>query len=195
MGKIRYIQDIRSFFKKSIVVDINSLKRFIQKQNGNEEYIHLIINNMVKKGEIKRITRGYYSYNDDPVLSVFCFKPSYTGLQSALSIHNLWEQETIPIIITTKKVRQGVREINGANIMLRRISPKYFFGIGYIKENSFYIPVSDIEKTFIDMVYYKQNIDKSLIKIFKRKINKKKLEIYIKKYPKNVSYKVNLLMR
>lgn len=194
MGKIKYIKNIRNYFKKNIIVDINSLKKFIQEQRGNEEYIHLIINNMVKNGEIKRLVRGYYSIYDDPILSVFCFKPSYIGLQSALSIHDLWEQETIPIIITIKKIRQGTREVNGANTMLRRISPKYFLGIEYIKEGNFYIPVSDIEKTFIDMIYFRQKLDKDLLNEFKKKINVKKMKSYIKKYPKNISFKISALL-
>ena len=190
MGKVKYIQDIRNFFKKNNIVDINSLKRFIQKQNGNEKYIYLMINNMIKKGEIKRVTRGYYSINDDPIISVFCFKPSYIGLQSALSIHNLWEQETIPIIITTGKIRQGIRSVNENNVMLHRISPRYFFGIDYTKEGNIYIPVSDIEKTFIDLIYFKQKIDKGLLKEFKKRINKKKLINYARKYPKKIYNKI-----
>ncbi len=194
MGKIKYIQDIRNFFKKNIVVDINSLKKFIQEQKGNEEYIHLVINGLIKKGEIKRIVKGYYSIYDDPILSVFCFKPSYVGLQSALSIHDLWEQETVPIIITIKKIRQGTREINGNNVMLHRISPKCFFGIEYIKEGDLYIPVSDIEKTFIDMIYFRQKLDKDLLKEFKKRINLKKMKNYIKIYPKRISFKINALL-
>lgn len=190
MGKIKYIKDIRDFFKKNIIVDLNSLKKFILQKKGNEKYIYLIINQMIKKGEINRITKGYYSIYKDPILAVFSFKPSYIGLQSALSIHNLWEQETMPIIITIKKIRQGVREINVNNILLHRISSKYFFGIDYVKENDFYIPVSDIEKTFIDLIYYKQKINKELLKNFKREINCIKLKHYIKKYPKRFSSKV-----
>ena len=190
MGKIKYIKDIRGFFKKNIIVDLDSLKKFILQQNGNEKYIYLIINQMIKKREINRITKGYYSIRKDPIITVFSFKPSYIGLQSALSIHNLWEQETIPIIITTKKIRQGIRIINQNNISLHRILPKYFFGIIYVKEGDFYVPVSDIEKTFIDLIYYRQRLDKELLKIFRKKIDYTKLKSYIKEYPKRFSSKV-----
>ncbi len=194
MGKIKYINDIRSFFKKNIVVDINSLKKFIQSRKGNEEYIHQLVRDMLKKGEIKRITKGYYTIYDDPVLSVFCFKPSYLGLQSALGIHNLWEQETIPIILTVKKIRQGIRKVNENNIMIHRILPKYFFGFEYVKDGDFYIPVSDLEKTFIDLIYFKQKIDKDLLKNFQKKLNRTKLNNYLNRYPKNTRFKIKNLL-
>jgi len=184
MGKIKYINDIRDFFKKNIIVDINSLKRFIQKERRGEKYVHQIVHNMIEKREIKRITSGYYSIYDDPIISVFCFKPSYIGLQSALSIHDLWEQETIPVILTTRKIRQGVRDVAGSNIILHRISSRYFFGIEYKKEGDIHIPVSDLEKTFIDMLYFKQKIGSDLLKEFKKRMDKEKLKKYAKRYHK-----------
>lgn len=183
MGKVKYIREIEEFFKKSLVVDINSLKNFIRKHRGNEKYIYLLISNMLKRGKIKRLTKGYYTIHEDPTLAVFCFKPAYIGLQNALSIYDLWEQETIPVIITTRKVRQGLRNIFGNNVLIKRISKKYFFGFEYIEYSSFFIPISDVEKTFIDMIYFKQKLDKELIKNFKKRINKKKLEGYLNRYP------------
>ena len=188
MGKIKYINAIRDFFKKNYIVNINSLKRFVSSYKGNEDYVYLLINNMMKKNEIKRITKGYYTIHEDPVLAVFCFKPAYLGLQNALSIHNLWEQETNPVIITAKRIRQGTRNILGNNVILRRILSKYFIGVEYIKEGSLFLPVSDIEKTFVDMIYFRQKIDKQLLKNFKEKIDERKLRNYLRKYPKRISY-------
>lgn len=189
MGKIKYISEIREFFKKSPVVSINSLKKFINKRN--KEYIYLLINNLLKKAEIKKITKGFYTIYEEPSLIVFCFKPSYLGLQDALSIHNLWGQETIPVVITAKKARQGIRRIFGdANILIRRIDKKYVFGFEYIKQGDFYFPVSDIEKTFIDMLYFRQNLSEEALKNIKEKIDKKKLRQYLKKYPKMFRDKV-----
>lgn len=189
MGKIKYIHEIREFFKKSPVVGINSLKKFITKKR-NVDYVYLIVSNLIKKKEIKRITRGYYTTHEDPSLIVFCFKPSYLGLQDALSIRNLWEQETNPVVITVKKVRQGIRKLFGNNVWLRRIDKKYFFGFDYIKQGDFYYPVSDIEKTFIDMIYFRQVIDKDLLKNFKKRMDIKKLKKYAKRYPKRISYRI-----
>ncbi|MEK6847696.1 MAG: hypothetical protein AABX50_01060 [Nanoarchaeota archaeon] len=189
MGKIKYIKKIKDFFKDSPVVSIGSLKKFLGKTKN--DYIYLIINNLLKKGEIKRITKGYYTVYEDPSLAVFCFKPAYLGLQDALSQHDLWEQETIPIIITTRKIRQGIRKVFGVNILVRRMNRRYFFGFDYEKQGDFYYPYSDMEKTFIDMVYFRQHLDTETRKEFKKRLDKKRLEEYLKKYPlkiRNMAY-------
>lgn len=192
MGKIKYIDKIRKFFKESPIVSIASLKKFIRKKDNS--YIYLIINNLLKKGEIKRITKGYYTIHDNPSLVVFCFKPAYLGLQDALSAHNLWEQETNPVMITSRKVRRGVRKVFSQNIVLKNIDSKYFFGFNYEKQGDFYFPYSDIEKTFIDMIYFKQYLDKETKEEFIKRIDKKKLNSYLKVYPKRFRKRVlNLL--
>ena len=53
MGKIKYIDKIRKFFKDSPVVSIASLKKFIGEKNN--KYIYLIINKMLKKNEMKNL--------------------------------------------------------------------------------------------------------------------------------------------
>jgi len=192
MGKIRYITEIRKFFKESPVVDINSLKRFISKKNKN--YIYLLINNLLKKKEIQKITKGFYSIYEDPSLIVFCFKPAYLGLQNAMSFHNLWEQETNPVVVTTRNLRQGIRTVFGRNVLIRRISRKYIFGFEYYKDGDFYFPYSDIEKTFIDMVYFRQYLDRENIREFRKKIDKKKMKSYLSKYPERFRKKVMEMM-
>ncbi|MEM7816262.1 MAG: hypothetical protein QXN71_04025 [Candidatus Aenigmatarchaeota archaeon] len=125
---------------------------------------------------------GYYTIYDDPSVFVYCIKPAYLGLQDAMSFHNLWEQETSPIIITTRKVVPGTRVILGSNVGVRRIQPKHFFGYDYVKwSDGFFLPVSDIEKTSIDMVYFRE-LRKDMIKLFRNKIDADKLKKYLKAY-------------
>ncbi len=192
MGKVKYIHDIRELFKESPVVTISSLKRYFPKKN--KKYLYLLIHNLLKKREIYQITKGYYTIYEDPMLAFYCFKPSYLGLQDALSIHNLWEQETIPIIITTRKVRQGIRSIQGMNVLIKRINKHYFFGFDYVKQGDFHVPVSDIEKTFIDLLYFKQNIEKEVLNALKKKIARTKLKQYLKPYPPFFKRKVMQLL-
>ena len=185
MGEVKYILDIRKFFKESPVVDINSLKKFIPKKD--KRYVYLLISNLLRKKEINRITKGYYTIYDDASLIVFCFKPSYLGLQNAMSFHNLWEQETNPVVITANNIRRGLRKVFGRNALLKRIPGKYMFGFEYYKyplENrEIYLPYSDTEKTFIDMIYFKQPLDEKTLENFREKINRKKLKEYLKRYP------------
>ncbi|MBU5688383.1 MAG: hypothetical protein KQA41_03410 [Candidatus Aenigmarchaeota archaeon] len=184
MGKIKYLPKIMDLFKKNPVVSIRDIKLLTK----NENYSNVLLNYLLKKGEIKRIEKGFYTLYNDPTLIVFAIRPSYIGLQAALSIHNLWEQETNTIIVTPKKIRIGKREVFDTNVIVRRIDKKYFFGYDLINYDNFLIPVSDKEKTIIDLIYFRQPIEE---KIFSKiKIDKKKMKEYIKKYPKFVKKRV-----
>ena len=101
-----------------------------------------------------------------------------------MSMHNLWQQETIPIIITTRNIRPGIRKIIDINVLIKRIRKKYFFGFNYHKQGNFYFPYSDIEKTFIDVVYFRIKLNKEEIKDILVKLDIKKLNSYLKIYPK-----------
>lgn len=186
MGKEKYQKRILELFEKSPVVSCNSIKKITK----NPNYTKQLIRNLVLQNKIKKLTKGFYTIREDPSLIVYCFKPAYLGLQDALSIHELWEQETIPIVITSRKIRQGLREINKTNVLLRRINKKYLFGFDYIKQGELYFPYSDIEKTFIDMVYFKEKLNDEILKNIKKKINKDKLKKYLKIYPKKTRKKV-----
>ena len=196
MGKEKYLKQIENLFEKSPVVDFSSIERIIKSKKNIKQYTKQLIRNLVLKNKIKRLSKGYYTKHDESGLAVFCFKPAYLGLQDALSFHNLWEQETIPVIITAKKVRQGGRKIfENANILIRRIDKKYFFGFEYLKSGDFYFPYSDVEKTFIDMIYFRQSIDEEVLKNIKKKIDKKKLERYLKKYPEKFRKRVEGILK
>jgi len=190
MGREKYVKDIERLFEKSPVVDFASIERAIKSKKAVKGYSKLFVSNLLKKGKIKRIAKGCYTKHENTSLSVFCFTPSYLGLQDALSMHNLWEQETIPIIITARKIRQGVREIIETNVMIKRMDKKYFFGFNYYKEGEFYLPYSDIEKTFIDMIYFRENLDKEVLDEIRKRMDKKKLGKYLKKYPKRFRERV-----
>ncbi len=190
MGKEKYLKKIESLFKKSPVVGADSIKRIITEKKNVTQYSKQLIRNLILKNKIKKLAKGYYTIYDEVPLAVFCFKPSYLGLQDALSAYNLWEQEAIPVIITARKIRNGIRKIMGMNVLIRRIDKRYFFGFDYIKHGNFYYPYSDMEKTFIDMAYFKQQMDEELLKNFRKRISKKKLKIYLEVYPNKIRKKI-----
>ena len=184
MGKEKYMKEIESLFEKSPVVNYSSIVRLVKSKNKANGYPKRMVNYLISRRKIKQLTRGYYTKQDNVSLIVFCFQPSYLGLQDALSHHNIWEQETIPIIITNKKARQGIRNVLGKNVLVRKIQKKYLFGIEYSLQDKVAMPYSDIEKTFIDMVYFKEKMDSDVIQEFKKRIDKNKLKRYLKIYPK-----------
>lgn len=189
MGSKKYTEDIGILFEKSPVVTFDSIKMIINDKKNVRQYTKQAVRNLIKQNKIKKITKGYYTIHNDPSLAVFCFS-GYLGVQNAMSFHNLWEQETVPVIITAKKARLGRREVFGANIIIRKINQKYLFGFEYYKDGDFYFPYSDIEKTFIDMVYFRQPLDRESIKEFRKKINPIKLKEYLERYPERFRKKV-----
>lgn len=182
---MKYIDKVREYSKRTPLFDTKSVSRLV----GDANYTYVLLNHLLKKGEIKRLTKGYYTIYEEPSLIVYCMKPAYLGLQDAMSFHNLWEQETLPVVVTARKVRSGIRTVFGSNVLIRRVSPKHFFGYDYYKYDSLLLPVSDIEKTFIDMVYFNE-IRKDIIRNFKGRIDKEKLQRYLKKYDKKFGRKV-----
>ncbi len=119
------------------------------------------------------------------MLTGFTYYPFYYGLENALSILKLWDQETNPVIITPLHVRTGLMQFNGRNYIVRKIARELFFGYTYVKYYDFYIPVSDREKTLIDFVYYNEKIPPELFNELKANADKKILKTYISKISEN----------
>jgi len=180
---MNYVNQVREHFKERQIFSVADLKAFLGKAKINKNYFYLLLHNLMKKKEIHRITKGFYTFQEDITVAGFAFSPFYYGLQEALSIRNLWEQETNPIIITPRKVRSGVREIMDANVIVRRIDRRMFFGFEFIKYSNYWIPVSGIEKTFIDFIYFKEQLPENALKEMKKRIKKKVLIKYLKKCP------------
>jgi predicted transcriptional regulator of viral defense system len=181
MGKQIHLEKIERLFDKSQVVDFKSIERVVGVKKKSS-YAKLLVSNLVKKGKIKKIGKGFYTKHSESSLAVFAFQPAYLGLQCALSHHGVWEQATIPVILTTKKVRRGIRRIMESNVLVRNIDKKYFFGFGYEKEGEFYLPYSDLEKTLIDLLVFNQKISGQIVEKIKQKLDENKLNEYLRKY-------------
>ncbi|MBI2147656.1 hypothetical protein HYU19_04225 [Candidatus Woesearchaeota archaeon] len=190
MGKQKYVKDVEQLLQKSAVVSYRSIERIINEKKNVRQYTKQLIRNFIRQGKLFPLTKGWYAAYEDTSLAVFCFQPAYLGLQDALSYHNAWEQETIPIIITTKKVRQGVRKVFGSNILIRRIDPAYFFGITY-SEDTPALPYSGVEKTLLDFLYFHEQCSPETRQAIMKKIDRRKLKKYTRQYPLWVRRKVS----
>ena len=193
---MKYQAIIKERYKDKLFFTIRDLRILLKEQKISNEYLKKLIFNLLKKKEITLITRGKYTFAKDIMVSGFAYAPFYYGLEEALSLRNLWEQETNPVILTTKKIRPGIRKsFDSGNIVIHRISRKYFFGFDYIKYYDISIPVSDIEKTLIDFVYYNNYLPKDVIVEIKHKIDKSKLKEYLNHYPLVIKGKVLALLK
>jgi len=187
---MKYKKQLYDNFKKSKVFSLRDVRILFSNKNISKDYSKNLMSNLIKEKKIHKITNGKYTFQEEIMCIGFAFSPFYYGLQEALSLHNLHEQETNAIIITTNKIKPGIREIMNTNVYLRRIDKKYFFGYDFIKYYDIEIPVSDIEKTLIDLVYYKESISKDVILEIKKKIDLIKLNEYLEKYPITIKNKV-----
>jgi len=163
--------------------------------NKSNEEINTYIKYLIKKKRLFRITKGVYSLHKEPIVYGFAFRPFYYGLQNALTIHKIWDQATNPVVITTKKIRIETKNILGSKFIVHRIKPKYLFGYELKNVDGFNVPVSDIEKTFIDFIHFKNNLDNNTIKSIIKKINKTKLKEYLKIYPIQTRMKIENLLK
>lgn len=179
------IKKVREFASETPYFTIHDIKRILK----NKNYAYLVLNILTKRKEIFRLAKGFYSKYDDPSLVVYYFKPAYLGLQDAMSYHNLWGQETATVVVTAKRVRSGTRKVLGCNVVVKRINVKYLFGFDFLKVSKFYLPVSSIEKTFIDLIYFKE-WRKEYEKYFKGKVDKKLVKKYASYYPRKIKEKI-----
>jgi predicted transcriptional regulator of viral defense system len=190
-----HVSELKERFTGRLIFSVNDAMAALKKKGVSKVYVQLLLHNSSKKNEIIRLGKGKYTFNKDIMATGFAFTPFYYGMQEALSLRNLWEQETNPVILTIKKIKPGVRKINSTNVVVRRLNRKYFFGFDLLKYYDFEIPVSDIEKTIIDFVYYREYISPEIIKEIKEKIDRRKLNQYLAKYPVSIRNKVILLLK
>lgn len=190
-----YGNRLREQYKNEYTFSKRDVQKLFSKDKISNEYLDQLLHNLVKQNKIIRITNGAYTFNKDLMVSGFAYSPFYYGLQEALSLRNLHEQETNPVIITTKKIKPGIKQIQGNNVLLRRIDRKYFFGIDFVKYYNIEIPVSDLEKTLIDFIYYNEPLSEDAKNGLLKNINKQKLKEYLLKYPESTRRKVQSFIK
>ncbi len=191
---MKYMKAFKEKFREYPVFTIKDATLFLEKNGATREYVYTTIHNILKSGDIKRITRGNYTFHEEITVVGFAFTPFYYGLQDALSWHNSWEQEVNPVVITPRKVRTGVRSFLRRNYLVRHIERSMFFGLDAIQQGQFWIPVSNPEKTLIDFVYYKERIPEMALNELLSKIHKKRLGEYLNHVPLPIKRRVHELI-
>ena len=184
---MKFMKQLTENFSKKPAILIDEVKLFLDRRNASEGYYKLLIHNLLKSNRIYKITRGAYTFHDEVQYSGFAFHPFYYGLEDALTLRGLWEQETNPVVITPRKVRNGVRQFDSRNYVVRNIKRNMFFDYSLLQYGQFYIPVSDIEKTLIDLVYFDIRVpDETLVNVIK-KLNRDIFNTYLTEIPENLS--------
>ena len=186
---MKYAKMFESTFKRVDypVFTFRDAKLALERKGITGSYLRLMLHKHYASGRIKRITKGVYTFHDDAIVVGFAFQPFYYGLESALSILGVSTQASNNIVMTTRNVRAGIRSFQGRNYKIIRIESRLLFGFSTIKVGDFWVPISDLEKTVIDMLYFKVPIREELYPEISKKLDKRKFEEYLKRFDKSFS--------
>lgn len=190
---MKYVDAFLEEFKKTPTFSMNDVKKFLEYKGSTRAYSGIFIKLMIKGGRAYKVTRGSYTLYREIEVVGFPFYPFYYGLGFALTKHRLWKQQANPYVLTTKNVRRGSRAASGSNFAVSKISKKMFFGYYYTKGPNFYYPVSDIEKTLIDCIYYNFNLEEYVYADIFKRLDNRKINKYLKRCNKKIRTRYNFL--
>jgi len=155
----------------------------IQRMGGfSREYAKLVLNRLVKRKLIKKVTRNVYTVQKDILVIASNLKiPSYVSFWSASSYYGFTEQILNTVYVAcTRKIKQIAFE--GYNIKF--VEVKDFFGYKKIKTEHGEIFIVNNEKLLIDsLLHFKEmgNFDE-IEKVFqKTEVSKEKIIEYLEK--------------
>ncbi len=177
---MKYTKPFAKYFGGEKCFTFRDAQRFLENNGATKAYSKLFIQKMLGDGSLSRLGKGVYTFAKDEAVIGFAFSPFYYGLEYALTIRRLWTQVSVPVIITCSKAMPGPRESMGKRIIVRRISKKMLFGFSYVQYSGIFVPVSDLEKTLVDLVYYRIGINGEAAELIKD-ADMKKLMDYAKR--------------
>ena len=180
---MKYVKQFLAYFNGFPTFTARDARLFLNRSGANIDYYRIFMHNIVKSGRAFAIRKGHYSLHDDPMIAGFAFSPFYYGLETALTHYKLWDYMTPLTIITVQRVSSASKEILGRNVSIRRIARKNLFGYSMIEyKDGIYVPISDIEKTLIDSVYFNAGFNREVYRALASRIDRKRLQGYLKHY-------------
>jgi predicted transcriptional regulator of viral defense system len=180
-------------FRKWPTFTINDVYIYLSQRSKNvtKKSVQVTLSRLVKDGRLHHVTKGVFSVGDRAEYSGFAFSPFYYGGLSALMIRDLIDDQVKLEIMTTKTVRRSVASLFGGNVeaILHHVSNEHYFGFAMLQYGGADVPVSDPEKTFIDLVYFGIRLPIADYSGLLKAMDRKKLAGYLKCYSGNFAYK------
>ncbi len=169
-------------------LEIFTLNDLVKITQLSKESINQFLNYNIKKGSIKRIKKGYYSFHtiDSKFLYQKIFDQTYISLNSGLEYYQSTTQRYATLELISKK-RKNNQKIGDTSINF--INSNYFFGYQKEKINKTDIFIASKEKLLLDCLMHldkiylseiyqfiqKTTFDTNLIKNYLNIINSKVL--------------------
>ncbi len=147
-------------------------------------YAKVLIHNLRRRGEIVELLRGVYTFKKSPYMMTKALPKSYVGLGAAAFLQGAWSQVPVMTILSPlvpTAVRGGERKICRSAVILRRISPKMYFGyhLVWVDELGEWVRVSSREKTLLDVIYMNYPFASELIPNLLEGVDEEKLTRYL----------------
>jgi predicted transcriptional regulator of viral defense system len=160
---------------------LNDMRKISDMDEGS---LKVTVNRLVKKGELIRISRGYYANSESEIawenFSEELYGPSYLSFEWALAIHNVLSQKPMNLTLATAKRSRKVEMIDNI-IFYRHIKPDLFWG--FSKTEDGYL-LADPEKAYLDLAYLSLNgyahFDSEEMNL--KLLDRKKIKEYLRKF-------------
>jgi predicted transcriptional regulator of viral defense system len=153
MNFIKKLRNINRLFYTLGDLEKILKSEFHEKGDYSRNSIYVIMNRLVKKGEVIRITRGIYilpeRYGEIDAIANLLYRPSYLSFESALSRYAVLSQ--IPYTLTFATLRKSKNfTFPDFEVTYRQIKKELFFGYVSLENN---LLVATPEKALLDMIY------------------------------------------
>ena len=133
-----------------------TLKELADALGMRKERIVMALRRLVKMGIVERGLRGQYInpfvIYDSLKIALDYSRPSYASMEFSLS-GDIYKQNIYTYtIVTTKRVKPGVRFLGNRFVEYHQISPRLFFGF---REYPTGVAIAEPEKAVLDMIYFR----------------------------------------
>jgi hypothetical protein len=178
--------EIGVIFKDFKTFTFNDVRIALRDRHNNisDKTIQVTLSRMAKSKGIYPVIKGVFSLERKDEIVGFAFAPFYYGGLAALMIRDLVDNQVKMEIMTTRRVKKSfITVYNGdSKVILHHIPKKYYFGFEDLKYGNIVVPVSNPEKTLIDMFYYKEKLSPHDYEGIVKGIRKEILEEYLTYY-------------
>ncbi len=150
--------ELNDKLKDFVVFTLNDIRK------TDPDFHRRRLNDWQDKGYIKKLRRGFYMFSDlslnEQALCLIANKlyaPSYVSFETALSYYGLIPEGVYSLTsVSTKKTSNFKTQI--ALFSYRSIKPSLFFGYKLEKYMGQAYKIAEIEKAFLDYVYFNPKI-------------------------------------
>lgn len=181
--------ELSSYFKSWPTFRIEDAFLFLRKRHRlSKKTLQVTLSRMAKSARLYRVSKGVFSFTKSAEVAGFAYAPFYYGGLSALMIRDLIDDQVRMEVMTTRAVRRNSSTAFGEiEILLHHLSREHYFGFDEVVYGNYAVPVSNPEKTLIDLFHYKIRLPLQEYGRLLRAVDAKKLDRYLRAYGSRTS--------